>query len=102
MDVMGAIKDLWVRLAAKGAIRVLGDGQDRVTVSIAWPENCTGDPQDTRELMRVATSASTYRWNEGGRSGSLAEAVAWDGQIGYIHLTPWHSILRWPEGDSTV
>jgi hypothetical protein len=35
MDVMGAIKDLWVRLAAKGAIRVLGDGQDRVIVSIA-------------------------------------------------------------------
>lgn len=102
VDVMGAIEDLWVRLAVKGAIRVLDAGQERVTVSIEWPENCNGDATETRELMRVATSASTYRWKEGGRSGAIAEAVAWDGQTGYVDLAPWNAIMRGPEGEAVA
>lgn len=55
VDVMGSIEDLWARLAARGAIRVLSNDKDRVKVSIKWPENCHVELHDTRELMNAAT-----------------------------------------------
>jgi hypothetical protein len=48
VDIMGSVEDLWLRLAAKGAIRVLVDAEDRVTVCIAWSEHCHADPQEAR------------------------------------------------------
>jgi hypothetical protein len=34
--------------------------------------------------------------------GSIADDVEWEGKAVHIHLAPWSTVQRWPEGHTMV